>query len=160
MKKHLFLLLTLCAVSLCASATTYYVKPNGSNSKDGKSWANAKQTISNALGVATAGDEVLVAQGTYNVQLSLADGVAIKGGYNAETGERNIDEYKTIIDGSGIVPTSYLIVRYLSTGESYPTNPILIEGLVIQNANSSAWGSGTMFLRGNMTVNRCTFRNC
>ncbi len=157
--RKIVLILTICASTLNALATTYYVKPDGNNNNDGKSWSKAKKTISGALGSATVGDEIHVAQGTYNEQLSLADGVAIKGGYNTSD-ERNIDKYQTIIDGTGIASTSYLIVRYLPKNATYVTNPILLEGLVIQNSNSSAWGTGTLFLRGNMTVNRCHFRNC
>ena len=154
--KRMLLLWTVCTVALCASAVVRYVSPNGADANDGSTWATAKGTITGALGASAAGDEIQVAEGIYYEQLSLVDGVAIKGGYNATTGERDIDNYPTIVDGSTLGDASYFIVKYTS----YPTSPILLEGLTIQNSNSSAWGSGTMFMRGNMTVNRCYFRNC
>ena len=154
--KRLLLLWTLCTAALCASATTRYVSPEGNDANDGSSWATAKKTISAGMNASAAGDEVLVAEGIYNEQLSLVDGVSVKGGYNATTGERDIDNYQTIVDATGLPASSYFIVKYTS----YPTTPILLEGLTFQNSNSSAWGSGTMFMRGNMTVNRCCFRNC
>ena len=154
--KRLLFLLTVCTAALCASATVRYVSPAGIDTLDGSSWATAKQTITAALNASAAGDEVLVAEGLYSEQLSLVDGVAVKGGYNAANGERDIEKYQTIVDASGLAAASYFIVKYTS----YPTSPILLEGFTFQNSNSSAWGSGTMFMRGNMTVNRCTFRNC
>ena len=154
--RKLLLLLTLCMATLCASAAIIYVQPNGSNSNDGSSWATAKKTIAGGFEAATAGDEIQVAEGIYYEQVSLPDGVALKGGYNAATGERDIDKYETILDASNLASNSYFIVKYTA----YPTSPILLEGFTIQNSNSSAWGTGTMFMRGNMTVNRCYFRNC
>lgn len=154
--KRFLLFLTVCAVSLCASAASVYVKPDGNDGNDGAGWATAKKTIAAGLGAAAAGDEVLVAEGIYFEQVGLADGVALKGGYNAATGERDIDKYETILDGTNVASDKYFIVKYTA----FPTNPILLEGFTIQNSNSSAWGSGTMFMRGNITVNRCYFRNC
>jgi len=41
-------------------ATTYYVKTDGDDSKDGLSWENAKQTIQAGINAATSdGDEVM-----------------------------------------------------------------------------------------------------
>ncbi len=149
--KRLLFLLTLCTAALCASAKSVYVTPNGTG--NGTSWANALGSINSALGECAVGDEVLVAQGTYKQQVSPANGVAIKGGYNAETGERDINKYVSIIDGTDY--NSYLINK--STTYS---DPVLIEGFTVQNVNNGAWGTGTLFLRSNMTINRCTFRNC
>ena len=143
--------MTLCTAALCASANSVYVTPNGTG--DGSSWASALGSINSAIGACAVGDEVLVAQGTYKQQVSPVGGVAIKGGYNAETGERDINKYVSIIDGTDY--NSYLINR--STTYS---DPVLIEGFTVQNVNNGAWGTGTLFLRSNMTINRCTFRNC
>ena len=152
MKRFLFLL-TVCTAALCASATTYYVKPDGSSSKDGLSWANALNSINSAIGKCAVGDEVLVAQGTYQQQVSPASGVALKGGYNASTGERDIEQFESIIDGTDYA--SYLINRSTTYDD-----PVLIEGFTVQNVNNDKWGTSTLFLRSNMTINRCIFRNC
>ncbi|GAB4252746.1 MAG: hypothetical protein Kow0027_17640 [Saprospiraceae bacterium] len=46
-------------------ATTYYVKPGGSDSNTGLSWAQAYLTLQKAIETAVAGDEIWVAAGTY-----------------------------------------------------------------------------------------------
>ena len=156
MKRFLFLL-TLCTAVLCASASNRYVSPTGDDG-DGKSWEHAKTTIAAAVNSVGNGDTLFVAEGVYNERISVQDGATYLGGYNAATGERDIEQYQTILDGTGI--DNYLIVRYLGSGESYPTNPNLIEGFTLQNLVNSQWGGGAIFLRGNMTVSRCQFINC
>ena len=149
--------MTLSAAVLCASASNRYISPTG-NDGDGKSWANAKTTIGAAKWDVGVGDTMFIAEGVYNEQMPLNDGAIYLGGYNAETGERNIEQYQTIIDGTDI--DNYLAVRYLSGGESYPTHTNLIEGITFRNLVNSQWGGGAIFLRGNMTVSRCQFINC
>ena len=155
--RKIVLILTICASTLSALATTYYVKPDGSNSSStkGKSWGDAFQTITYALGKTATGDEIRVAQGTYNERIGgLKDGVAILGGYNAATGERDIDQYKTIIDGTGITKT--MMVKY----DAAPTDHILLEGFTLQNASSESSSGPAIYMRGNMTLNRCHIINC
>jgi predicted outer membrane repeat protein len=75
-------------------AATYYVKVNGDDSKDGRSWSNAYKTLQKALATATSGDEIWVAKGTYypdqgpgvtrgdrNASFNLKDGVKVYGGF-------------------------------------------------------------------------------
>ncbi len=153
--KRLFLLLTVCASALYSSAGYRYVsQTSGDNNNDGLSWATAKKTITAGIGVASSGDSVLVAAGTYNESVSMVDGVAILGGYNAATGERDIDKYESIVDGTGI--SSNLVVKYSPN----PEVRILFEGFTVQNANNAQWGSPTIYLRANITINRCHIRNC
>ncbi|MBO4691033.1 MAG: fibronectin type III domain-containing protein [Paludibacteraceae bacterium] len=153
--RKIVLILTICASTLSALATTYYVKPDGNNNNDGKSWSNAKKTITSAISSSTTGDEIRVAQGTYNERIGgLKDGVAILGGYNAATGERDIDQYKTIIDGTGITKT--MMVKY----DAAPTSHILLEGFTMQNASSESSSGPAIYMRGNMTLNRCHIINC
>ena len=152
--KRIFLLGMLCTVALCASAVNAYVKPDGNDSNDGKSWANARKTISKGLSVASVGDTVFVAAGTYSERVSLKDGINILGGYNAATGERDIDVYETILDGTGL--TKYFLYK----NDAPPTNHILVEGLTIQNGNHATSGTVALYWRGNMTLNRCHIINC
>jgi hypothetical protein len=152
-KKKLFLLLTLCAGVLCASASNKYVKPDGDDSKDGKSWENALATIQTAVWGVPSGDTVFIAEGTYMQAFSVSDGQTILGGYNATTGERDIEQYETIIDGTD--QGKWIIVKY----DAPPTNLITIDGITMQNAEHSSEG-GAMFMRGNMIVSNCKFINC
>ena len=149
--KRLFFFLTFCAVSLCASASNRYVSPTGDDG-DGKSWEHAVHTIAQAIWHVGAGDTMFIAEGVYNEAISAQPGAIYLGGYNAETGERDPELYESVLDGTGI---KYLFIKY----DADPDQRIVVDGLVFQNANHSDWG-GTLYMRGNMTVNNCVFRNC
>ena len=151
--KKLFLFLTVCAVSLCASASNKYVSPTGDDSKDGSSWANARATIAACIWSVGSGDTMFIAEGVYHEAISAQSGCTYMGGFNAETGDRDPEVYESILDGTGM--TSWLLVKY----DNDPEARIVIDGLVFQNANHSDWGGAAMFIRGNMTVNNCLFRN-
>ncbi|MBO7545551.1 MAG: fibronectin type III domain-containing protein [Paludibacteraceae bacterium] len=153
MKKHLLILLMICAASLSALATNRYVATNGDDANDGLSWATAKLTITAAISASSAGDNVMIAAGTYPEAISIKDGVNVLGGYNAATGARDIDAFQTILDGTDL--GKFIIVKY----DNDCSNPTLIEGLVLQNADHSAEGGGA-FIRGNMTMEQCIIRNC
>ena len=151
--KRIFLAMTACAIALCASASNRYISPTG-NDGDGKSWANAKTTIAGGIWDVGAGDTMFIAEGVYNESISAQNGATYLGGYNAETGLRDPELYETILDGTGL--TSWLLVKY----DNPPAALITIDGITFQNANHSQWGAAGMYLRGNMTVSNCIFRNC
>ncbi len=151
--KKLILLLAACTAALCASASNRYVSPTGSDG-DGKSWANAVHTIAQAIWHVGVGDTMFIAEGVYNEAISAQSGATYMGGYNAETGERDPELYESVLDGTGM--TSWLLVKY----DAPPADPIMIDGLVFQNAKHSTWGAAAVYLRGNMTVQNCHFRNC
>ena len=151
--KRILLLLTLCTATLWASATVRYVSPSGDNNNDGTSWENAKATISAAVSSSSSGDEVYVAAGTYNETVSLKDGVSIRGGYNATTGTRDIENFRSILDGTNL--GKFLMVKY----DSDCSVPTYIEGLTLQNTEYSGEGGGA-FIRGNVIMDKCIVRNC
>ena len=151
--KRFLLFLTFCTAVLCASASNKYVKPDGDDSKDGKSWENAFATIQTAVWGVPAGDTVFIAEGLYNQAFSVSDGQTILGGYNAATGERDIELYETVLDGTDL--GKWIIVKY----DAPPATLITIDGLTMQNAEHSSEG-GAMFMRGNMIVSNCKFINC
>ena len=152
MKRFLFLL-TACTMVLCASASNRYVSPTGDDG-DGKSWEHAKTTIAGAIWSVGVGDTMFIAEGVYNEAISAQDGATYMGGYNAETGERDLELYESILDGTGM--TSWLLVKY----DNPPADPIMIDGLVFQNAKHNTWGAAAVYMRGNMTVQNCHFRDC
>ena len=151
--KRLFFLLTVCAATLCASATIRYVSPTGDDANDGLSWANAKASVKTAVNASSSGDEVYVAAGVYNEYVSLKDGVNIRGGYNAATGTRDIENFKSILDGTGL--GKFLLVKY----DSDCSTPTYVEGMVLQNADHTNEG-GAAFIRGNVILDKCIIRNC
>lgn len=105
MKKTLTtIFLTACA--LCASATDYYVSPDGAGTKDGTSWENAwdlatfqdKASDSNAGTSFANGDNIYFAGGKYACTTT----IWIRWGlnlYGATTGERTIFTGDTDADG-------------------------------------------------------------
>ena len=151
--KKFILLLAACIAALCASASNKYVSPTGDDSKDGSSWANARATIGSSIWSVGSGDTMFIAEGVYHEAISAQSGCTYMGGFNAETGDRDPEVYESILDGTGM--TSWLLVKY----DNDPEARIVIDGLVFQNANHSEWGGAAMFIRGNMTVNNCLFRN-
>lgn len=155
MKRFLFLL-TLCAAVLCASAKNKYISPTGDD-KDGSSWEHAYHTIGQAIwSVVAPGDTMFIAEGVYNeaIALSSQNGTTYLGGYNAETGERDPELYETILDGTDFA--NYLIVKY----DNDPTSLITIDGFILQNARGGQWDANAAFVRGNMIISNCVFRNC
>ena len=83
---------------------------------DGVTWTTAFLTLQDALAVAVAGDEIVMAEGTYkpdsgggitagdrNASFVLVDGITVKGGYagygQPNPDERDIVAHKTVLDG-------------------------------------------------------------
>ena len=93
-----------------ALARIIYVDADA-NGANGRSWADAYNSLQKALGEASSGDKILVAQGVYKPSktgnreesFTLIDGITLKGGYAgfAEPNHdaRDIDVYKTILSG-------------------------------------------------------------
>ena len=81
------------ALSFCASgaAAVYCVRTDGNDASSGLNWAQAKRTISNALGAAQAGDQVWVASGIYIEKITLPPGVQLYGGF-AGVNETNLTQ--------------------------------------------------------------------
>ena len=153
--KRIFSFFAACCLVLSASAANHFVSQAiGDDNNDGLSWSSAKQTIAAGFKACGDGDTLFVAQGLYNERVTIKAGsfVSILGGYNASNGQRNIDLYETIMDGTDLG-------KILVKSEAEPTLPILIEGLTLQNAEYSS-SSSAVYMRGNMTVNRCLIRNC
>ena len=104
----LTLSIALLASSNWCNAANRYVSAGSDG--DGLSWATAKGSIKSAVESCHTGDTVFVSSGLYNEYVSIVDGVNILGGYNADTGARDIETFETILDGTGL--GKYLIVKY------------------------------------------------
>ena len=88
----LTLSIALLASSNWCNATNRYVSAGCDG--DGLSWATAKGSIKSAVESCHTGDTVFVSSGLYNEYVSIVDGVNILGGYNADTGARNIETFE------------------------------------------------------------------
>ncbi len=92
--------LLLCLASGEASAGIIYVA-NGTGGF-ATTWPGAYTTIQSAIDTATAGDQIWVARGTYQENISLTDGVALYGGFKGDEvslATRDLNANPTRIDG-------------------------------------------------------------
>jgi hypothetical protein len=136
-------------------ASEYYVSTStGSDTYDGgsreKPWATIKYALSRAGGHAGDPARICVAQGTYyEYNLEVYYYVSIYGGYNPATWERNINDYPTVIDGTGAPLSSDDIFKRLYDN-------CTIDGLTIQNIPDE----GVYCSSYAPTISRCTIYNC
>lgn len=140
-------------VSVPAFSITYYVSTTGNNSNDGLSWASAKRTVQAAVNAASHGDEIRVAQGTYNESITINRNVALKGGFagsGADPDERNPDAYPTMLDGN----QQGSVIRLLFN----PDNRMVIEGFIIQNGLARQ-GAGISGSGGSPIIRNNVIRN-
>ncbi len=82
-----------------------YVKPTGSDSNNGSSWATAKQTIQAGINVASPGQDVWVAAGVYTGCIRLKKGVGLYGGFTGTETSRSQRSWAsnvTVIDGGNL----------------------------------------------------------
>jgi hypothetical protein len=93
---------------IARAAGIVYVKPGGAGTKDGSSWANAKD-LQTALTATAAGDQLWVAAGRYtpsatdrNASFALKSGVALYGGFKGtetQLAQRSVATNSTILSG-------------------------------------------------------------
>jgi parallel beta-helix repeat protein len=113
-----------------------FVSTGGSDTNDGLSWATAKRTVQAGLSVATAGDEVWVATGTYVERIMLQVGVGLYGGFaGVETNrsQRNWTANPTILDGNQGAS--------VVTSPPAATTSTRIDGFTIRNGSGTLWDS-------------------
>ncbi|MFV0306045.1 MAG: T9SS type A sorting domain-containing protein [Moheibacter sp.] len=143
----------------------FHVTPDGSNTADGLSWANAVN-IQRAFDLANGNDEIWISQGTYSITqtLEIASGasqVLVYGGFvGTETllNQRDWQNNLTVLDGN--TTTQILIIR-----GNYAT----IDGLIFQNGyitgtitggpNPNTGGGAIRIYGGNSTIQNCTFQD-
>ncbi|RMG85547.1 MAG: T9SS C-terminal target domain-containing protein [Bacteroidetes bacterium] len=132
------------------NAQTIFVKPGGTG--DGTSWANATGNLKNAIGNATAGMQVWVAEGTYtptqcnpctfderNLSFFIPEGVKVYGGFagtESALSERDYESHPTYLsgdlDGDGtLANNSYSIVFF-----QWVTDQTLLDGFILTGGNA------------------------
>lgn len=141
----------LCNMSIMATQK-YYVKVNGNDLSDGKSWVNAFATLTKAFSTAVSGAEICVGQGTFTsiATYSLSNkSFTLKGSYN----NAGIQDYsaKTIINGNSI--------RVMIVGSTTTEKEFKIDGFIFKNGVSSGAGGAISFNKIAATISNCEFIN-
>ncbi len=111
-----------------------YVATNGNDSADGRSWANAKQTIQAGIDAQEfPGGQVVVSNGVYTLTetVKIDKGIQLIG-LNGAT--------NTIIDAVNLYGLNYQHSRGMEIGDVHCT----VDGFTLQNANFS-WTGGGIF---------------
>jgi hypothetical protein len=102
---------------------------------DGTSWTSAFSSISQGTNAAVAGQEVWVAQGNYAESVILKSGVALRGGYAASDGTRDIGAHTAVIGAVTTADSSTLdgFTVVASTTASITcsgTSPVIINNTI------------------------------
>jgi len=151
----------------------WYVKPDGDDYQDGKSWATAFKTISQGISAACDNDLITVAEGTYAENINFS-GYAITI-QSVDPMNWNVVE-ATVIDGSGsgsVVTfnngeTSYSVLDGITVanGSSYQGGGIyinnsspIIRNCVIRDNYSGSFGGGMYNIYSSPTISRCIFHD-
>ena len=132
--------------------TVRYVKPDGNDLNDGKSWLAAYKTLQKAIDAAgdSTVEEIRVAAGTYYPTKTIGNGtgdrdmafllpkeVKVYGGYDAATGLRDCGNYESILSGDIGVPgnradnTWHVVVMAGDAGDT------LLDGFTIAGGNAN-----------------------
>jgi len=107
------------------------------------------RTISYALNSrASGGDTIRVAQGVYTENLTVDKQVTLEGGYESVAWTRNIDAYKTTIDGGGST-VNQSVVRFEEDSDG-----AVLDGFTIQNGVAE-YGGGIHITGANIVVQDC-----
>ena len=138
--KKLFNIICFVALALDVSAATWYVRTDGEDGSDGRSWETAQESIRLGIDNCKPGDTLLIEAGTYYEGIVLKDGIAVIG-----VGE-------VIVDGTNLGAR-------LLTCEDDCQHPTLVQNIIFQNASHDQRG-GAAWLRGKVTMRRCVVRGC
>ena len=143
----------ICAGRTSVEAATIFVRGSATGAGNGTSWINAFTTMTAATAVATAGDEIWVAAGTYSGLVTLPNAVSILGGFGGSevlSSQRNPKVYITTLSGGG---GTRLVIN--SDGDSTTR----LSGFVVTGGHVSSpeFGGGMELVNSNAVIERCVF---
>ncbi len=164
------------------------VDVNASNGGDGSTWALGYNSLQAALVVATSGDEIWVADGTYypsaqtdpneprSATFSLANGVAIYGGFRgidnsdpnspfpgeSSRSQRNPERYETVLSGNIQSPSSTQDNCFHVVTADTLNSTAVLNGFTIRDGvadvSGNFRGGGMYSINSTPQIVRCVFR--
>ena len=152
----------------------YHVKWNANGANNGISWADAFTSLQSALAVASSGDEIWVAAGTYKptegmdrtISFNLKSGVALYGGFagmETSRSQRDVQTNVTILSGDLGITSDNSDDSYHIVIGSNTNNYAKLDGFTITggNANGSVppqdRGGGMYNYRGSPSLTNVIF---
>ena len=136
---------------------------------DGASWGTAFTDLQLALGAASAGDEIRIADGMYKptsstdrtISFALRDSVAIRGGYAgygaADPEARDIALNATVLSGVLGTTKSYHVLTATGVGPSTILDGVTVTGGSAYGSGSNRYGGGLYVVSASPTLIDCTF---
>jgi len=144
-----------------------FVNPVATGTNDGSSWVNAYTSLSTALSVADTNltvDSILVAGGTYHPEVEfptyLGDrykcfqikrsNLALLGGFDATTGDRNVQLFPTVLSGeigdTAVLSDNHYLLMAIVGNTTTAIQDVLVDGFTFTkgyNTTSSLTFNGT-----------------
>ncbi len=161
-----------------APTNTIFVDDNATGLNNGNSWNNAYTNLQTAIDVATAGQDIWIAAGTYYPSTAvdgvtsrfktflLKEDVDIYGGFDGTDYifENRTSTNETILSGNN---SSYNVIYVNSTYTGNITRNTVLDTLIIEGGRATALtvsgrgyrGGGINLENGAPTINNCIFRN-
>lgn len=149
--------LVIAVLAVSPGMCVKYVSTGGIDTNDGSSWALAKRHIQAGINVASSGEAIHVAGGTYTERITMYDGTVLMGGYKGTEplpDTRDIVLYLTTING-GAVGTTVTVSNVEDAS---------IDGFTIRNGKAR-YGGGMYIYRSDIdisnnifTANQATYR--
>lgn len=175
MRLQIILLLGLLSISsvFLAQSDIVYVDKDAVGLNDGTSWANAYNTVQNALNNFSGTEQIWVAEGTYFTAVTnrtksfdLVDGMEIYGGFvgsESAIGERDLENHQTILSGAigaaGPLDNAYHVVTAFLTGGSAKMDGFVIENGYADGSSNDVIGGGVLIMDGFFEMTNCVIRN-
>lgn len=147
MKKIIFTVVCFLFAFNLSAQQIRYVKQGGSG--NGSSWAAASGDFQAMINASVSGDEVWVAEGTYQPAagqfFSMKQGVRIYGGFpadnnSADMSHRNWNTHETILLGNG-----RSVIRNVFTSSNRMTSASVLDGFVVTGNNNKVDDEGAGF---------------
>lgn len=156
-----------------------YVNDDAAGANNGSSWEDAYTDLQAALFLATSGNQIWVATGTYKPEIvhggtgsryksfQMKNGVTIYGGF-PNTGDpnlldRNPQLYETILSGDigveGLASDNCYHVVYNQQGTNLDTTAVLDGFTITAGFNDIAFGGGMANEISSPTISNCVFRS-